>query len=361
MVDNRLKRLLIGTIPPPAGGDATWGQQYLAFYKNKNIEVPLVNVSLTGKRAFNASDRISLFTEIKRAFRIWNSLKNKIKECHPSIVHFNINCSKLGTIRDYITAGILKRKKINFLVHCHCDISYQIGNSKLGRFFLKKLFKRADKVIVINSESYKLSESICHGKSVYIPNFISNASIISNKSISARIKRIVYVGHVKKSKGIYELLSSTVSFPDIQFVIVGPIDDEFLEYSASFKMKNVVFLGSLTHEKVIECLDNSDVFLFPSYSEGFSISLVEAMARGLPCIATDVGSNCDMIENEGGIIVETKNPNAIIDAIKKIEDYELRKRMSLWNIEKVKKAYQIESVIDRIEEVYGEIVNESVK
>ena len=59
-------------------------------------------------------------------------------------------------------------------------------------------------------------------------------------------------------------------------------------------------------QKLQKYLDKADVFLFPSYTEGFSISLTEAMASGLPCIASDVGANQDMLENHGGILIKTK-------------------------------------------------------
>lgn len=80
------------------------------------------------------------------------------------------------------------------------------------------------------------------------------------------------------------------------------------------------------------------------------------MACGLPCIATDVGANRDMLEEKGGIIVPAKNVDAIVDAFKKLEDRNVRKDISSWNIEKVKNNYTRTSVLDEIMDIYKRIV-----
>ena len=84
--------------------------------------------------------------------------------------------------------------------------------------------------------------------------------------------------------------------------------------------------------------------------------MLEAMACGLPCIATDVGANGDMLEDKGGIIVPVKNVDAIIDAFEKLEDNNIRKDISNWNIEKVKNNYTRTSVLDEIMDIYNKMV-----
>ena len=117
-----------------------------------------------------------------------------------------------------------------------------------------------------------------------------------------------------------------------------------------------MLVGEQKTEKVFEYYQTADVYLFPSYTEGFSLSLLEAMACGLPCIATDVGANRDMLEEKGGIIVPAKNVDAIVDAFKKLEDRNVRKDISSWNIEKVKNNYTRTSVLDEIMDIYKRIV-----
>ena len=74
-------------------------------------------------------------------------------------------------------------------------------------------------------------------------------------------------------------------------------------------MQNFVFLkGWLNDTDYIKILEESDIFVLPSYAEGFPLSLIEALAFGLPCIVTDVGGITDsVINNKNGFIIRTNN------------------------------------------------------
>ena len=67
-------------------------------------------------------------------------------------------------------------------------------------------------------------------------------------------------------------------------------------------------------------------------------------------------NNGDMLEDKGGIIVPVKNVDAIIDAFEKLEDNNIRKDISNWNIEKVKNNYTRTSVLDEIMDIYNKMV-----
>ena len=102
-------------------------------------------------------------------------------------------------------------------------------------------------------------------------------------------------------------LQRTKTSPIKIFVLAGIISDEYKECELP---ANVVMAGNLDASAVREQLDMADVFLFPSYTEGFSNSLAEAMARGLPVITTKVGANVDMLEDRGGVYVPVGNGDA---------------------------------------------------
>lgn len=122
------------------------------------------------------------------------------------------------------------------------------------------------------------------------------------------------------------------------------------------KANNVIFAGQKEHHELLTLLDDSDVFLFPSHSEGFSIALAEAMAKGLPCIVTDVGANADMISDETGKIVPKNDVNAIEEAIKSIKPYEVRLRMSQKSVNKVMSDYTQNEVMIKIFQLYKKVL-----
>ena len=161
------------------------------------------------------------------------------------------------------------------------------------------------------------------------------------------------MGHVQETKGVREIYQVAKRLPEVHFTLVGPAGREIQKMEG---LPNVLLVGEQKPEKVFEYYQTADVYLFPSYTEGFSLSLLEAMACGLPCIATDVGANRDMLEEKGGIIVPVKNVDAIIDAFEKLEDNNIRKDISNWNIEKVKNNYTRTSVLDEIMDIYKKIV-----
>ena len=115
-------------------------------------------------------------------------------------------------------------------------------------------------------------------------------------------------------------------------------------------------MGRLEAVDVYRQLDEADVFIFPSLTEGFSNALLEAMARGVPVIATDVGANKDMIEERGGVIVPVHDVEAMKAALYDMEPKEKRKKMSEWNINKVKKYYEYNKVLQELMHIYEEII-----
>ena len=166
------------------------------------------------------------------------------------------------------------------------------------------------------------------------------------------MKNIVYVGHVKQEKGIREIIDAAREEKDVVFHLIGPVSDEISKIQAP---DNVVFYGKKEHAEAISLMRKADAFLFPSYTEGFSMVMLEAMASGLPIIATNVGSNAEMIETRGGIIIDPMSSEEIVRAIEKIRPQKVRSEMSAWNLNKVACAYKDVVVFQKIQEVYNEV------
>ena len=160
---------------------------------------------------------------------------------------------------------------------------------------------------------------------------------------------------MSEAKGAKEIFEVAQKFPDIQFVLAGEISDEVQSW---VKPINVELLGILSHDKAMEILDESDLFLFPSHTEGFSLALAESMARGTPAIATDVGANSNMIEEHGGVIVSVGDTEAMKDALNKMQDPILRQEMSNWCINKVRENYTENQVMRTITQLYKETIGE---
>ena len=351
---NEIKPLLISPLPPPSGGDSTWSERYLQYCNKKKIEIKHVNTALIGKRSENASDSFSLFDEIKRTFRIWKMIKKSIKSKNVNIAHLNTNCSPKGLIRDYWSSHILRKKHIPYIVHCRCNVQDQIKKSKIGLFFFRKMCSKSSRVLVQNSFSLDYLKTLGINQVILMPNHIESSYISENHSIRNKIEKIAFIGHIKKTKGVSEIVEVAKIKKGIDFYLVGPITEQELLHNAN----NIHFLGEKSLNEVKGMLDDSDVLLFPTYTEGFSNSLLEAMSRGLPSITTNVGANKDMIEDEGGIVLSENSVEDIIKALEIMDDNKVRQKMSIWCIEKVKRTYAIKIVFSKICSLYREVLDE---
>lgn len=332
------------------GGIAIWTNGFLKGCSSNGIEVDVVNTEVSGQRLENATSGRNIFDEIKRTKRILQDLKKCLKNLHDyDVVHLNTSCGTYGIIRDWIAARYVKRKKLPLITHYHCDIPYWMRKF-FSNFMLKRLAKLSDKNIVLCENSKKYLENVVGVSSIFVPNFVDEKLVITRpKTINEELKRIVFVGRVSRAKGAFELYELAKRLPYITFELIGEISGEFSNID---QPDNVVTTGPMKHDALINHLDMADVFLFPSHTEGFSLALAEAMARGLPCIATDVGANADMLSDRCGCVVSVGDIDSMENAIRELASSETRRQVSENIVEKVKNNYIVDSVVREVNKLY---------
>ena len=347
-----MKILLVSPYPPPEGGIASWTLRYCKYCKNHNIDLEIVNISISGRRTENLNGKRQILDELRRTIKIVSGVKRKIKKFCPDIVHINTSCEKLGSVRDYICECIAYRHgNIPVVLQCHRDVKSAISCGTSTKL-LKKMFSMASVVFVLNQASKIAVDDIKVGSSILVPNFLDDSFAEGDFSVWDDVKRIIFVGHVQAEKGVLEINEVARKFPEMEFHLVGSVDKTLnIVWS-----QNVKLHGVQKPEKVREYLKQSDVFLFPSYSEGFSMSLLEAMAVGLPVIATDAGAGAEMIEDKGGIIIPIGNSGSIAEALEGIRSRSIREEMSEWNRKKFCLNYTTKGVMLRIVDVYEDLI-----
>lgn len=183
-------------------------------------------------------------------------------------------------------------------------------------------------------------------------------SLRPSLGIGPEVPLITTVGHIRKVKGIDIFIEAAAQvrneFPNAVFLVVGRNSEP--KHADELKLliekhrleQNFRFLGET--EAIYPLLKASDVFVLPSRSEGFSNALIEAMACGLPCVATRVGGNAEAIE-EGvnGYLVENEDINGLADRLLRLlHDPVSAKAMGAAGRNIVKAKFTSEVMIDQL-------------
>jgi glycosyltransferase involved in cell wall biosynthesis len=123
----------------------------------------------------------------------------------------------------------------------------------------------------------------------------------------------------------------------------------------------VLFVGR--RHDVADLLRASDVFVLNSFSEGMSNALLEALAAGLACVATDVGGNPELVHpGDNGLLVPPGRPEPLAHALRRLlADGALRGRMGRRSRERAESEYGLDAMVRKTEEVYEAVLRDRVR
>jgi len=251
-----------------------------------------------------------------------------------------------------------------------------VGEKTLSRSLFKGLFKyiiiKATLVHVVSTH-LKNYVSVFRRKDIYIvpngvdlltfnPNNIPSKSLINKLGYSKQNKIIITTSRLVSKNGISDILYAfnkvSEKLPLCRLLIVGDgvLKPELKLLSAKLKLTSqVAFTGSVAHEVIPTFLAISDLFVRPSYKEGFGISFLEAMASGVPVIATPVGGITDFVhDRKTGLLVPSGNVDALSNAmIALLSNSKLRNKVTKRAINQIKIKYSWDNIVAEMEALYA--------
>lgn len=353
------KVILLAPTPPPVGGIASWTVRMMNASLPNGWKVGVVDEKIIGNREFfGDKTKHNIVNEVKRCFKIWNGLRRALKDRDAKVVHACIAANTLPVLREYVSACITRLCRRKFIIHFRCTVPNMVVG-KVNRLAVKLLCNKANCIMLLNEQSKEFIQKITRTRTCVIPNFVEAEEVIESHQIREKIERVLYVGGVIESKGCLDIIEIAKKNPEIEFRLIGNAEEACA--NAAETVPNVVLKGTMPHAEIRKEMEDADVFMFLTYfpGEGFSNSLAEAMASGLPCIVTDWAANRDMIEDKGGIIVPVHGIDETIKALVHMSDASIRKSQSDFNISKVKLKYSSKEVqkeyVDCYESMLGKI------
>ncbi|MCP4668914.1 MAG: glycosyltransferase family 4 protein [Deltaproteobacteria bacterium] len=147
---------------------------------------------------------------------------------------------------------------------------------------------------------------------------VSLFNAVKNRPFDGALK-MLFVGRLYKQKGLEYLIQAIAGLPQekrervsLELAGEGPEKAVLQQMAASERSGNIKMLGYLTREEIIAKFSEVDLFVLPSLYEGMPNALLEAMAGGLPALATDIMGNRELIrDGQNGLLVPPKDPAAL--------------------------------------------------
>jgi glycosyltransferase involved in cell wall biosynthesis len=291
-----------------------------------------------------------------------------LKDRSIKIVHVNSSPDSRAILRDslFIMISWLMGKKIILQLHSTID-AYE--NPKVVEWIKKRMFTLCDKILVFSkNDGNKIKPMVPMEKIEIFPNAV-NADDFKNKdwsfkrnlSIPEEGEIVLFLSRLFREKGVFDLIESIPEvigeFEKVYFVFAGDGPDKpGMEEACKRKEidKVVRFTGNLQEEDVRKAFSCADIFVLPSYTEGMPMAILQALAAGLPVIATPVGAIPDFIKDGiNGFLVQPHSPGQLAEKLMLLlRDAGIRKKMADVNIQLAEKEFDVKVVSNRLEQLY---------
>lgn len=294
-------------------------------------------------------------------------LKGLVDELKPALVHFHTPAASIPG-RAALAAGGRARPLIAQTVHgfyappkVH-DLmgrSFATAERFLSRYTDLSLFVSAEDLDQATRQGYR-------GALRYLGNGVGEEWFSGPRPPGrpAVPLRAVFVGRVVEEKGVLDLLRALTMVDGVSLTIIGdelPTDrdgvmQQALSYAGLLESR-VRFTGMIEAPQIREEFSRADLMVLPSHREGVPTSVIEAMASGLPVLATSIRGCRELVKpGENGWLVPTHNPGALAEALRQAANATSEKlqEMSVSSRNRALK-YRQATTFDRLLEAYGDL------
>ena len=293
------------------GGITIWSGIILNYFK-KREDKDIILIHLPMDRSVSLTHLLPTYKRLWYAIKdyggfplkLWLALKRN--KC--DIAHIATVGGVMGSIRDLMFILICKVLGVKSVIHYHCgSIPWYCIQNNWGWRLQEFVIRHAYRVLVLDESSLHVLKLKGYNNVFKIPNPLAQALSEKKEIIDRDNNSILFVGHVVPAKGIYELFDALAGVENIKVYIIGPRDseiDKVIEQKIEeYNLHNrIFFLGRQPVNVVYEYMRRVSLFVLPTYTEGFPMVIMEAMANGCPIITTPVGAIEEMLMTSKGLV-----------------------------------------------------------
>jgi glycosyltransferase involved in cell wall biosynthesis len=314
-----------------------------------------LNISFFENPSFkNSFNPFNLFASYKKIQTIVSGFRPDIVHVHSGAAGFMVRLAVKNKVPTIFTAhGWSFTEGVPFLRRVIAKISE------------KYIARYTSKIICVSHNDYNLalrSKIIAPHKLFQIYNSVP-LPLHTQPKQEKETTTIFFIGRLAPPKDLHILFEAFARLPmttqekaNIQIVGDGVLFDDFQKTSQSLGIEERVFwFGRQNYESSRIFFEKADIFVLPTHWEGFPMTIVEAMSYGLPVIASNVGGISEIVREDNGYLVDSKNQ--IEDFSKAlfhlIEDKEKRQAMGSHARLLVKYSFSLRDFLDRTFALYA--------
>lgn len=343
---------------------------FLEHFKNKGY---MVEVAANGEKEIPFCDTrhqvcFARNPVNKSNFSAYGKLKKIIQQKNYDIVHCHTPVAAMMT---RIAARKMRKCGTRVIYTAHGFHFYKGASIKnwLVYFPVEWICSFfTDDIITINKEDYAFAEKKLHSKRLhYVPGVGIDVDEFSDVVVDREKKRdelgiprdciaILSVGEINDNKNQEVVLRAIAKNPrkDIYYVICGKGGKtEYLQNLAKELGMGDRLIMPGFRKDVPEIYRCCDLFAFPSFREGLSVSLMEAMCSGLPVMCSAIRGNVDLIEEmKGGFLFDPHSVESVSTALNRFLECDCMNEIIEYNKNKIKE-FSLEAVNKQMREIYG--------
>lgn len=356
-----LRVVLVAPLPPPLGGIGNW-TKLVSCHSQKRHDISLDIVDTAPR--WRTIDDLAIWKRVivggGQLLRDYARFLRLLWK-RPDVIHLTTS-GQFATVRDIAILATARMLRIPSVYHMHFGRTPLIAQKNTHEWrMLAKAIRMASAVIAIDPETAATIARLLPGVPVVrIPNGIDLAALPPSVS-SLPCHTLTFLGWVIPAKGVAELCQAWVqsqsSLAGWRCLVVGPGAEGYRqELQSRFGSEYLEFLTQQSHADAMRMMAATDVFVLPSYTEGFPNVIIEAMALGKSIIASNVGAIPEMLSGGCGVVVPPKDVDALEKALLQVcSNPEMRKTMGGRAQVKASAEYSIDKVFGLLMAVWCEV------